>query len=412
MESLRELYRIGPGPSSSHSLGVRNACEYYYGKYPDGKHYTVELYGSLSLTGKGHMSDKVIYDFFGPDKVDVIFMKEMTEEPNTMRFYIDGRENMMEIYSIGGGAIAVKGMGPLADPDVYPENSLTEIVEVCKKNNWNFAQYVYDREPDIREHLAKVRKQMIRVVNDGLTREGYLPGELHLEKVARKIYKQCLSAPDEIRSRLMMSAFAYAAMEQSSSGETVVTAPTLGSSGIIPALIMYYEAEGVSEEKQLEGLAVAGIIGNVVKKNASISGRVGGCQAEIGTACAMGAALASHIEGLSIAQVEYAAEVGMEHNLGLTCDPVGGYVQIPCIERNGLGVLRSLDAMEYARYIGSFKPNRVTFDMVVSVMKHTGRHIPVEFKETSLGGLAIEVKLAEEKRQAGKNGSPVSEEIK
>lgn len=402
MESLRELYRIGPGPSSSHSLGVRKACEYYYSLYPEADHYTVELYGSLSLTGRGHMSDKVIYDFFGKERTDVIFMDEITPVPNTMRFYTGDHENMMEIYSVGGGAIAVKDMPPTADPDVYPENSLTEINEVCSVKGWNYAQYVYDREPDIKDHLKQVKDQMITVVKQGLEDEGVLPGDLHLEKVARQIYERSFTAEESIRNRLLISSYAYAAMEQSSSGKTVVTAPTLGSSGIIAALIMYYNDRGVSEDKLLEGLAVAGIIGNVVKTNASISGRVGGCQAEIGTACAMGAALASHIEGLINAQIEYAAEVGMEHNLGLTCDPVGGYVQIPCIERNGVGVLRSLDAMEYARYIGSFKPNRVSFDMVVSVMKHTGKHIPVEFKETSLGGLAIEVKLNEEKKRAEK----------
>jgi L-serine dehydratase len=402
MESLRELYRIGPGPSSSHSLGVRKACEYYYSFYPEADHYTVELYGSLSLTGRGHMSDKVIYDFFGKERTEVIFMDEITPVPNTMRFYTGDHENMMEIYSVGGGAIAVKDMPPTADPSVYPENSLTEINEVCTRNNWNYAQYVFEREPDIKDHLKQVKDQMITVVKRGLKDEGVLPGDLHLEKVAKQIYERSFNAEENVKNRLLISSYAYGAMEQSSSGETVVTAPTLGSSGIIAALIMYYNDRGVSEDKLLEGLAVAGIIGNVVKTNASISGRVGGCQAEIGTACAMGAALASHIEGLSNAQIEYAAEVGMEHNLGLTCDPVGGYVQIPCIERNGVGVLRSLDAMEYARYIGSFKPNRVSFDMVVSVMKHTGKHIPVEFKETSLGGLAIEVKLNEEKKRAEK----------
>ena len=399
MESLRELYRIGPGPSSSHSLGVRKACEYYYGIYPNRHHYTVELYGSLSLTGKGHMTDKVIYDYFGREKTDVVFMKEMTPVPNTMRFYCDGRQNEMEIYSVGGGAIAVKGLPPLADPDVYPENSLTEIVQVCQENNWSFAQYVYEREPDIKEHLRTVKNQMVSVIEEGLTQDGYLPGNLHLEKVAGKIYRQSQNAGPEVADRLLVSSYAYAAMEQSSSGKTVVTAPTLGSSGIVSALAMYYTVKGIPEERILEGLAVAGIVGNVVKKNASISGAVGGCQAEIGTACAMGAAMASHVEGLSNSQIEYAAEVAMEHNLGLTCDPVGGYVQIPCIERNGVAVLRSLDAMEYAKYIGSFKQNRVSFDMVVSVMKHTGKKIPVEFRETSLGGLAIEVMLNEEKKK-------------
>ena len=393
MESLRELYRIGPGPSSSHSLGVRKACEYYHNCYPDKKDYTVELYGSLSLTGKGHMTDKVIYDYFGKDRTSVLFMNEIPEMPNTMKFYSDGKNNEMTIYSVGGGAIEVKGMPPLADAHVYPEETLHDISLVCRKNNWSFARYVYEREPDIKDYLIEVEKRMIRVIDEGLTKEGYLPGELHLEKIARKIKRRAEKAEGNSKERLMVSAYAYSAMEQSSSGETVVTAPTLGASGVVSALVKYYQDKGVSEEKLAEGLAVAGIIGNVVKTNASISGAIGGCQAEIGTACAMGAAMAAYLEGLGNSQIEYAAEVAMEHNLGLTCDPVGGYVQIPCIERNGVAVLRSLDAMEYAKYIGSFKQNRVSFDMVVSVMKHTGKRIPVELKETSLGGLAIEVKM-------------------
>ena len=235
---------------------------------------------------------------------------------------------------------------------------------------------------------------MLDVVERGLEGTGYLPGKLHLQKVAREIYEQSLTAEDPtVRQKLEITAYAYGAMEESSSGHTVVTAPTLGSSGVVCSLVNYYYRHGVSEERLVRGLAVAGLIGNVVKTNATISGAAGGCQAEIGTACAMGCGLASYIEGLSSNQIDYAAEIGIEHNLGLTCDPVGGYVQIPCIERNGVAALRCLDAMNYARYIGGIRKNRVSFDMVVNVMKHTGKKIPVELRETSLGGLALEVKM-------------------
>ncbi|MBQ9037399.1 MAG: L-serine ammonia-lyase, iron-sulfur-dependent, subunit alpha [Erysipelotrichaceae bacterium] len=395
MESLRELYRIGPGPSSSHSLGVRNGCEYFYHKYPDHERYLVELYGSLSLTGKGHMSDKVIYDYFGKDKVEVVFKKEMIEHPNTMICYTvdDGiRNNETHIYSVGGGKIEVKGEENLTDEHVYPHDHLSDIMDYCEANCLTLAEYVFKHDEGIREHLEVVLNQMLKVVEDGLKQNGYLPGELHLKKVAREIYKQSLVVTDPtVKQKLEITAYAYAAMEESSSGNTAVTAPTLGSSGVISSLVYYYHKKGVSREKLLEALAVAGIIGNIVKTNASISGATGGCQAEIGTACAMGSGLACQVEGLSNHQIEYAAEVGMEHNLGLTCDPVGGYVQIPCIERNGVAALRCIDAMNYAKYISIVKSNRVSFDMIVKVMNYTGKKIPVELRETSLGGLAIEL---------------------
>lgn len=395
MESLKELYRIGPGPSSSHSLGVRNACAYYFDKYPNHTQYVVELYGSLALTGKGHMTDKVIEDYFGKDHVQVLFRHEQREHPNTMDFYTMDtgfRTNEMTIYSIGGGAIAVKGIERIVE-DVYPQKNLTEILAFCRRKVLTLAGYVYFYEPDIREYLVEIANQMIEVVNTGLNKIGYLPGDLHLQKIAGRIMKQAEDSSDPIvKEKLTLTAYAYAAMEQSSSGETVVTAPTLGSSGVVSALVCYYFDRGYDLEQLADGLAVAGIIGNVVKTNASISGAVGGCQAEIGTACAMGAAFSSYLEGLSNQKIEYAAEIAMEHHLGLTCDPVGGYVQIPCIERNGVATLRSLDAMNYAKYLGQIKNNKVSFDMVVEVMKYTGKKIPVELKETSLGGLAIELK--------------------
>jgi L-serine dehydratase len=400
MESLRELYRIGPGPSSSHSLGVRNACIYYHDRHPGHDAYLVELYGSLALTGRGHMTDKVIYDYFGKDHVTVRFCHEPVAQPNTMKLYClqDGKAvDPMTIYSIGGGAIAVEGEPPLADENVYPEANLKAVLDLCQRENWTLAQYVQQREPDIRPYLKTVKDHMLEVVAHGLTQEGFLPGPLHLEKVAKRIKQQADENQDPVsKQRLLVTAYAYAALEESSSGAIVVTAPTLGASGVVSSLVRYYRDLGTDEETLLDGLAAAGVIGNVVKTNATISGAQGGCQAEIGTACAMGAGFAACVERLPNRQIEYAAEVAMEHNLGLTCDPVGGYVQIPCIERNGVAALRSLDAKDYAKYIGRIKANRVSFDMVVEVMNYTGRQIPRELRETSLGGLAMELKLDEQ----------------
>ena len=403
MESIKELFRIGPGPSSSHSLGVRRGCEYYHERYPDHQKYLVELYGSLSLTGKGHMTDKVISDYFGNDHVEVVFLKEDgLRHPNTMKLYClenGNKINEMIIYSVGGGAIEVEGEPPLTDDGVYPHRNLTEILKYCQENSLTLYQYVYQCEPDIREYLNTVASKMIEVIQRGLNSEGYLPGELHLEKVAHRLYEMSEKENDPINhEKLRVTAYAYGAMEESSSGHEVVTAPTLGASGVVSSLVRYYYTDkGAKWDKILDSLAVAGLIGNIVKHNASISGAQGGCQAEIGTACAMGAALVAALKDMNNHQIEYAAEIGIEHNLGLTCDPVGGYVQIPCIERNGVAALRSIDAATYAGYLSTIRDNKVSFDMAVHVMKYTGKQIPVELRETSLGGLAME--LRPEKRQ-------------
>ena len=394
MESLRELYRIGPGPSSSHTLAVRNACLYYLKHYPNAEKYLVELYGSLALTGRGHMTDQVVSRTIGADKVIIKFEERMYgSQPNTMVFYClndNQLSNEMVIYSTGGGAIAVEGEDNIVDDHIYPQKNLMEIIAFCREHDMDLAQYVYYYEPDIKPYLNEVLDQMLKVVQSGLQKEGILPGKLKLEKVAKKIYQKAKESSDEqVRKDLTITAYAYAAMEENACGEMVVTAPTLGSCGIISSLISYYKEQGIKKEKLIDALAVAGIFGNVVKTNGTISGAVGGCQAEVGTACAMAAAMCSFLEGLSRHQIEYAAEVAMEHNLGLTCDPVGGYVQVPCIERNGVAALRALDCMLYAKYIGEVRENRVSFDMIIEAMNYTGHKLAMELRETSLGGMAI-----------------------
>ncbi len=393
MESLKELYRIGPGPSSSHTLAVRNACLLYLQRYRNYPCYFVELCGSLGLTGRGHMSDKVIESVFGKERVLIKFNSEMSHNhPNTMIFHtIDSNvlANEVIIYSTGGGAIEVDGEPSLVDKNVYPHKNLKEIMDFCQENSYTFAQYVFHFEPEIRPYLNKVLIQMITAVRSGLQKNGVLPGELRVLRVARKLHRKAMDCEEaNIREKLLISSYAYAAMEENASGALVVTAPTLGSCGVLAAMLMHYYEKGISKEILINALAVAGIFGNIVKRNATISGAVGGCQAEIGTACSMAAAFAGYIEGLSNRTIEFAAEIAMEHNLGLTCDPVGGYVQVPCIERNGQAVLRSLDSMIYAKYLGEIRDNIVTFDMIVEVMNYTGQKIPMELRETSLGGLA------------------------
>lgn len=388
MESLKELYRIGPGPSSSHTLGVKNACLYYLNKYRKDV-YNVTLYGSLALTGKGHMSDKIIEDTFKPKKVNVIFKNESYDEnPNTMVFE-EGTNDEMVIYSTGGGAISVKGIGSIVDENVYPEKSLKEINAFCLANKCDYANYVYYYEPTIKEYLLTVVDYMLAEIDRGLRESGNLPGPLKLKRVAASWHKEANNCDDDaIKEKLLLSAYAYAAIEENACGKIVVTAPTLGSCGVLASVVYKYHTKGFSKDKLADGLACAGVFGNLIKTNASISGARGGCQAEIGTATSMAACFASYLEGLSLKAIECAGEIAMEHNLGLTCDPVGGYVQVPCIERNGIGALRSVDCMLYAKYLNHIKESKVSFDMIVEAMNYTGQKIAMELKETSLGGLA------------------------
>ena len=395
MESLKELYRIGPGPSSSHTLAVRNACLYYLKAFPSFDEYKVILYGSLALTGKGHMSDKIIKETFKNKKINIEFNNDIYDDmPNTMVFSDVDDKNKMVIYSTGGGAIKVKGQNDIVDKNIYPFNSFKEINDYCLENKIDYVGFTYKFEKDIKEYLLVVVRQMLLEIENGLSKEGFLPGPLGLKRVACSLNKEASKCKKEdIKEKLLLSSYAYAAMEENACGNMVVTAPTLGSCGVLSSILRRYYDKGFSLDKLADALAVAGLFGNLVKTNATISGAVGGCQAEIGTACSMAAAFASYMEDLPLKAIECAAEIAMEHNLGLTCDPVGGYVQVPCIERNGIGALRSLDCMLYAKYLSHIKDNKVDFDMIVKTMNYTGQKIAMELKETSLGGLAEFVPL-------------------
>lgn len=394
MKSLKELYRIGPGPSSSHTLGPQRASMLFKEEYPNADHFEVELYGSLSLTGKGHLTDYIIIETMKP-KPCMVFFKTGRDllHPNTMKLtaFDSQNETLGEwtVYSIGGGAIRIEGKANSEGKDVYPHHSLKEILEYCEQHHMELWEYVNAFDP-MDDYIDDIMHTMIETVDRGLMKSGELPGSLHLLRVARDLKEkadECKSAVE--KEKLLLSAYAYSASEENASGNTTVTAPTLGSSGIMPSLVYYYHLNlGYSKECIRNGLKIAGLFGNLIKENATISGAQGGCQAEIGAAVSMGAAMVAYFLGLSKEQIEYAAEIGIEHHLGLTCDPVGGYVMIPCIERNAVGVLRAVDAAVLAKALSSLRDHRVSFDMVVNTMNYTGKKIAIELKETSLGGLA------------------------
>lgn len=399
MKSLKELYRIGPGPSSSHTLGPQRAASLFKKRYPMAHHFEVELFGSLALTGKGHLTDYIIIKTMQPKDCVVLFKNRRDlKHPNTMHLMaMDEQHKLLgewTVYSIGGGAIQIEGEESKEGADVYPHHSMKEIEAYCEAHSMELWEYVNHFDP-LDDYMDTIMNQMMATVDGGLEKEGVLPGDLKLKRIARELKEKadaCRSAAEQ--EKLLLCAYAYSASEENASGSTTVTAPTLGSSGILPALVCYYHRIlGYSREQLRNGLKVAGLFGNLIKENATISGAQGGCQAEIGAAVAMGAAMAAYLRGQTTRQIEYAAEIGIEHHLGLTCDPVGGYVMIPCIERNAVGVLRSIDAAILAEGISDLRKHKVSFDMVVNTMNYTGRKIPIELRETSLGGLASVVPL-------------------
>ncbi len=389
MESLKKLFKIGHGPSSSHTMGPAFAASDFLKNNKDAKSYKVELYGSLSMTGKGHLTDYIIKEVI--PEILVEFKSEFYEShPNTMIFYAYYAEKVeKEIYfSVGGGNIIKEGE-KLENKSVYPHHTFKEIKEYIKKENISLAEYVRRFEGrDIDKYLKEVYYTMMSSIDDGLHKEGYLPGKLKVLRKASLIYSKADEKESQKTKELrLISSYAYAVAETNASGGVIVTAPTCGAAGILPAIIKYTkEKYHFSLKKIFDALAVASIFGNLVKENASISGAVHGCQAEIGTACSMAAAFHASLLNMSINQIEYAAEIAMEHHLGLTCDPVMGYVQIPCIERNAVCAMRAIDASRLAYFLNDSQ--KISFDMVVETMKNTGKDILGAYKETSSGGLA------------------------
>lgn len=396
MESLRELYRIGRGPSSSHTIAPTNAAKLFLKENPSAANYRATLYGSLSKTGKGHMTDIAILDVLGHDKCQIIFSDKAEDElphPNTMVFEALGQDGevtaSMEVYSVGGGRIVLKGRKAEQMQDVYPLESFEEIRSCCIQNDLSLCEYVYMVEGEsIKEYLHKIWNQMKETIQRGLDAEGILQGGLEVHRKARYLYRQNhIDESPQTKENRLVCAFAYAVSEENADGGIIVTAPTCGASGVLPATLYYMQkSRKVSDDQIVDALATAGLIGNLIKTNASISGAECGCQAEVGSACSMAAAGLGELFGMEIDQIEYAAEVAMEHHLGLTCDPISGLVQIPCIERNAVAAMRAINALSLANFLTHTR--KISFDMVIKTMYETGCDLFSKYRETSEGGLA------------------------
>jgi len=394
MESLRELYRIGHGPSSSHTMGPRRAADRFLSEYPDAASYRGVLFGSLAATGKGHLTRDVLEAAFTGKSLELDWRPEdfLERHPVALRleaFNADGDPLGDETYySIGGGAIKTDADWSDLDAHLYPDGGMSEILQWSKRTNQGLWEYVFIHESaDFPDFLAEVRRVMTTSIRDGLEAEGVLPGELRVPRKASSYLTKARNASGALKHRGQIFAYALAVSEENAAGGRIVTAPTCGSCGVLPAVLFYLKGQyKLSDAKLLRALATAGLFGNVVKFDGSISGAEVGCQGEIGTACAMAAAAAAQLMGGSPNQIEYAAEMGIEHHLGLTCDPVKGYVQIPCIERNAIAAGRALECAVYATF--SDGAHRISFDEVVAAMVETGRDLQPLYRETSTGGLA------------------------
>ena len=392
MKSIKSVFKTGNGPSSSHTVGPYRAAKLFGSRYPDADRYSVTLYGSLAFTGEGHGTGKAIRN--GLPGAEVIFDREETNlpHPNTMMFkaYRGGAEIAgMRIFSIGGGSIRVENEPSDEDNHIYPQTSFTEILNVCRKDNISLTEFIYRTEDDsLRDYLKNVWHEMKDAVRRGLSAEGILPGGLELTRKAKLLYeKRCYNESADVTMNRVIAAYAYAVSEENADEHIVVTAPTCGSCGVLPAVMYYMETDrGFPEDEILDGLAAAGLVGNVIRENASISGAECGCQAEIGSACSMTAAALATLYKMNINQVEYAAEIAMEHNLGLTCDPVMGLVQIPCIERNAVAAMRAISSVNLSRFL--FETRKISFDDVIATMYRTGKDMDEKYRETSHGGLA------------------------
>ena len=395
MQSLKKLYKIGIGPSSSHTMGPQYAAEYVNEKYPEADFVKVILYGSLALTGEGHGTHTALSSTLKM-KNEIVFNTELQDlpHPNTLDFIIydkNGNElDKVRAMSIGGGEIRIEGQPSVTAPEVYPQKNFEEIKDYCLMHHLRLSDYVakYEGE-DIFPFLKTIWERMKLTVREGLSQEGILPGGLEVERKEKFLYaKRNMDETPETRENRLVCAYAFAASEQNAGGGMITTAPTCGASGVLPAVLYYMqEKKGFTDFEIAKALAAAGVIGNVVKQNASISGAEAGCQAEIGTACCMAAAALAELHFMDLDQIEYAAENAMEHYLGLTCDPVCGLVQIPCIERNAVAAMRAINALSLANFLTSTR--KVKFDTVVQTMYQTGKDLMHKYRETSEGGLAL-----------------------
>lgn len=395
MKSIKEVYKIGRGPSSSHTMGPETAAAIFKSENPNQDYYKVLLYGSLAKTGKGHKTDIAISDAFSPSKVEIIFHDEDVIDlphPNTMDFFAYKNDNetaKMRVMSVGGGNISILGREDYDSPEVYEENSFEEIAQYCDSNHIRISDYVELKEgKEIWTFLNEVWNAMKLSISEGLSATGILPGGLKIERKAQYLFNQRhIDESAETRENRIVCSYAFAISEQNADGGIIVTAPTCGSCAVVPAVLKYMqEKKNFTDQDILKALATAGMIGNIVKTNASISGAECGCQAEIGTACSMASVALAELFQMSIGQIEYAAEIALEHHLGLTCDPICGLVQVPCIERNAVAAMRAINALSLANFLSETR--KISFDMIVATMYETGKDISHHYRETSTGGLA------------------------
>ena len=392
MKSIKSIYKLGHGPSSSHTVGPYRAAKRFGERFPEADAYRVTLYGSLAFTGEGHGTKKAICGAL--PGAEVIFDRVTfgLPHPNTMLFEAlkDGEPyTCHRIFSIGGGSIRIEGEDSDEDREVYPQKGFTEIIDACKVRGISLIEFIRDAEDaSLYDYLRRVWHAMREAVERGLQATGILPGALALERKAKLLYeKRCYNESADVTMNRVIAAYAYAVSEENADENLVVTAPTCGSCGVLPAVLYYMQEDrGFPENEILDALAVGGLIGNIIRTNASISGAECGCQAEIGSACSMAAGGLAALFGLNISQIEYAAEIAMEHHLGLTCDPVCGLVQIPCIERNAVAAMRAVSAVNLSRFL--YTTRKISFDEVVATMYQTGKDMDEKYRETSHGGLA------------------------
>ena len=388
IKTCKDIFKIGNGPSSSHTIGPKRASLEFLRRYPNLKHVKVTLYGSLALTGKGHLTDYIIKEVFKEIDTEIIFdLKVYVAHPNTMLFEgedLDGYHKMDAI-SVGGGDVEYDGLKK-TEEEIYPDNSFEAIRKYCIENKISLAEYV-DKYEDINEYLEEVYKVMLKAIDNGLKGDGLLPGELEIKRKAKNLMPKKRSL-DERRKRVI--AYAFAVSEENASGGLIVTAPTCGSAGVLPAVLkISIDSKKYTKNELINGLKVSALIGNLIRTNASISGAVAGCQAEVGSACSMAAAFLTYINKCDIDMIQRAAEIALEHHLGLTCDPVKGYVQIPCIERNAVAALRAYDAYLLASGLVS-EEAKISFDLICKTMLKTGKDLSSRYRETSEGGLALD----------------------
>lgn len=392
MITIKSVYKVGHGPSSSHTVGPYRAASILRARFPKADRVEITLYGSLAFTGEGHGTANALRSVFPDALITSDPKKHHLPHPNTMLFVMYEGETEVyrnRVFSVGGGSILFEGEEPEDTEEIYEENCFTDILERCKHESISLTEYIYAREGEsLRTYLKNIWEEMKREVEAGLKAEGFLPGDLNMQRKAKLLSEMSLPGETEdVRVERKIASYAYAVAEENAAQNIVVTAPTCGASGVIPAVFYYmYHDCNYKEEEIIDGLAVAGLLGNLIRRNASISGAECGCQAEIGSACSMAAGGLATLHKLSIDQIEYAAETAMEHNLGLTCDPIHGLVLIPCIERNAVAAMRAITSVNLSRFLSYTR--KISFDEVILTMYKTGRDMDEKYRETSHGGLA------------------------